>query len=86
MVNYHAFFWVSSNFIFLGNSITEEDVKEMLFSADVDGDGLINYEEFLKVMVSLNTFFLYISLSKLPILDPLQGEWSIFILNLIHTS
>jgi Ca2+-binding EF-hand superfamily protein len=52
MVNYHAFFWVSSNFIFLGNSITEEDVKEMLFSADVDGDGLINYEEFLKVMVS----------------------------------
>ncbi|KAI7869798.1 uncharacterized protein EV154DRAFT_530494 [Mucor mucedo] len=33
-----------------GKSITEQDVDEMLFSADVDGDGMINYEEFLKVM------------------------------------
>lgn len=36
----------------LGNSLTENDVEEMLASADVDGDGLINYEEFLKVMVT----------------------------------
>lgn len=34
-----------------GKSLTEADVEEMLSSADVDGDGLINYEEFLKVMV-----------------------------------
>ncbi|KAI8987802.1 hypothetical protein BDF20DRAFT_852307 [Mycotypha africana] len=33
-----------------GNSITEADVEEMMFSADVDGDGYINYEEFLKIM------------------------------------
>ncbi|CAO3620452.1 unnamed protein product [Mucor fragilis] len=33
-----------------GNSVTETDVEEMMASADVDGDGLINYEEFLKVM------------------------------------
>ncbi|KAF1805048.1 hypothetical protein V8B55DRAFT_1494868 [Mucor lusitanicus] len=33
-----------------GNSVTEADVEEMMASADVDGDGLINYEEFLKVM------------------------------------
>lgn len=35
-----------------GNSVTENDIDEMLASADVDGDGMINYEEFLKVMVS----------------------------------
>lgn len=52
MVSYlvPVFINVSSNFV-IGNSITEQDVKEMLFSADVDGDGMINYEEFLKVMV-----------------------------------
>ncbi|KAI9348330.1 hypothetical protein BD770DRAFT_327221, partial [Pilaira anomala] len=33
-----------------GNSVTAADVEEMVESADVDGDGLINYEEFLKVM------------------------------------
>ncbi|CAO0800698.1 unnamed protein product [Mucor circinelloides] len=33
-----------------GNSVTEADIEEMMASADVDGDGLINYEEFLKVM------------------------------------
>jgi hypothetical protein len=38
--------------LIIGNTITEDDVKEMLASADVDGDGMINYEEFLKVMVS----------------------------------
>lgn len=36
----------------IGNSVTAQDVEEMIASADVDGDGLINYEEFLKVMVS----------------------------------
>lgn len=39
--------------MYLGNSVTETDVEEMMASADVDGDGLINYEEFLKVMVSV---------------------------------
>lgn len=38
--------------LYLGNSVTETDIEEMMASADVDGDGLINYEEFLKVMVS----------------------------------
>ncbi|OAD05033.1 hypothetical protein MUCCIDRAFT_141198, partial [Mucor lusitanicus CBS 277.49] len=40
-----------------GNSVTEADVEEMMASADVDGDGLINYEEFLKVMVSSHLLF-----------------------------
>lgn len=39
-------------FEYIGNSVTESDIEEMMASADVDGDGLINYEEFLKVMVS----------------------------------
>ncbi|KAI8981045.1 hypothetical protein BDB01DRAFT_795110 [Pilobolus umbonatus] len=33
-----------------GKSVSESDLREMVASADVDGDGLINYEEFLKVM------------------------------------
>lgn len=51
-----------------GSSVSETDIDEMLASADVDGDGMINYEEFLKVMVSFNFIinklgiFIYFSL------------------------
>lgn len=37
----------------IGETVTPDELKEMIMSADVDGDGMINYEEFLKVMVSL---------------------------------
>ncbi|SAM07355.1 hypothetical protein [Absidia glauca] len=33
-----------------GETVTPDELKEMIMSADVDGDGMINYEEFLKVM------------------------------------
>ncbi|KAI8098527.1 uncharacterized protein BX664DRAFT_367489 [Halteromyces radiatus] len=33
-----------------GETVTPDELKEMILSADVDGDGMINYEEFLKVM------------------------------------
>lgn len=33
----------------LGEKLTEEEVDEMIREADVDGDGQINYEEFVKV-------------------------------------
>ncbi|KAG1147687.1 hypothetical protein G6F37_000565 [Rhizopus arrhizus] len=33
-----------------GNNVSEEEIQEMLHSADIDGDELINYEEFLKIM------------------------------------
>ncbi|XP_951999.1 calmodulin, putative [Theileria annulata] len=36
----------------LGERLTDEEVDEMLREADVDGDGKINYEEFVKLMVS----------------------------------
>lgn len=36
----------------LGEKLTNEEVEEMLREADVDGDGKINYEEFVKLMLS----------------------------------
>ncbi|KAI9300521.1 calmodulin [Cunninghamella echinulata] len=39
----------------LGERLTEEEVEEMIREADVDGDDRINYEEFVKMMVSKQT-------------------------------
>ncbi|KAG2220656.1 hypothetical protein INT45_008199, partial [Circinella minor] len=33
-----------------GETVTEDDIQRMLRSADVDGDGMINYEEFVKIL------------------------------------
>merc|ERR1711966_425142 len=36
----------------LGEKPTDEEVDEMIREADVDGDGQINYEEFVKMMMA----------------------------------
>merc|ERR1711982_88797 len=36
----------------LGGKLTDEEVDEMIREADVDGDGQINYEEFVKMMMA----------------------------------
>uniref|UniRef100_A0A0R0EIV3 EF-hand domain-containing protein n=1 Tax=Glycine max TaxID=3847 RepID=A0A0R0EIV3_SOYBN len=36
----------------LGEKLPDEEVDEMIREADVDGDGQINYEEFVKVMMA----------------------------------
>eukprot|EP00249_Psilotum_nudum_P027127 c34457_g1_i1 orf=65-628(+) len=36
----------------LGEKLTDDEVDEMIREADVDGDGQINYEEFVRMMIA----------------------------------
>ena len=36
----------------LGEKLTDEECDEMIREADIDGDGQINYEEFVKMMLA----------------------------------
>lgn len=36
----------------LGEKLTDEEVDEMIREADIDGDGQINYEEFVGMMLA----------------------------------
>ncbi|PSR86744.1 Calmodulin like [Actinidia chinensis var. chinensis] len=36
----------------LGENLTDEDIDSIICAADVDGDGQINYEEFVKIMMA----------------------------------
>jgi hypothetical protein len=42
-----------SGLVSLDEKFTEHEISEMVREADVDGDGLINYEEFVKMMVRI---------------------------------
>ena len=34
----------------IGEKMSDEEIEEMITEADIDGDGQINYEEFVKLM------------------------------------
>lgn len=36
----------------LGEKLTEEEVDEMIREADIDGDGQINYDQFVRMMMA----------------------------------
>ena len=36
----------------LGDKLTEEEVEEMIREGDLDGNGVINYEEFVRMMMA----------------------------------
>ncbi len=36
----------------LGEELSTEDIEDMIKEADIDGDGQIDYEEFVKMMMS----------------------------------
>ncbi|XP_064638085.1 calmodulin-A-like [Lineus longissimus] len=36
----------------MGEKLTDEEVDEMIREADIDGDGQVNYEDFVKMMMS----------------------------------
>ena len=36
----------------LGEKLTEDEVGEMIREADIDGDGQVNYEEFVGMMLA----------------------------------
>lgn len=35
----------------LGEKLSDEEVEEMIREADIDGDGLVSYEEFVRMMM-----------------------------------
>ncbi|XP_068650035.1 calmodulin-like protein 11 [Aristolochia californica] len=39
--------------ISLGEKLTDEEVEQMIREADLDGDGQVNYEEFVRMMMTV---------------------------------
>ncbi|WOL19637.1 calmodulin-1-like [Canna indica] len=44
---------LSNVMINLGEKLTDEEVDQMIREADLDGDGQVNYEEFVRVMMAV---------------------------------
>lgn len=60
----------------LGEKLTDEEVEQMIKEADLDGDGQVNYDEFVKMMMTIG--WLNISNSSI------QIELEIFLIPHIH--
>ena len=39
----------------LGEKLTDEEVEQMIREADLDGDGQVNYDEFVKMMMTASS-------------------------------
>lgn len=37
----------------LGEKLTDDEVEQMIKEADLDGDGQVNFEEFVKMMMAV---------------------------------
>lgn len=37
----------------LGEKLTDEEVEQMIREADVDGDGQVNFDEFVRMMMAV---------------------------------
>lgn len=42
----------------LGERLTDEEAEQMIREADLDGDGLVSYEEFARIMMAAWTEYL----------------------------
>ena len=40
----------------LGERLTDEEAHQMIREADLDGDGLVSYDEFVRMMMALSTY------------------------------
>lgn len=50
---------------FTGEKLSDNEVEEMIREADVDGDGQINYSEFVNVSVALSFDALVVGRAKM---------------------
>ena len=58
----------------LGDKLTEEESEELIAEADIDGDGNVNYEEFVTML-----------LHKKPVRDPLLLSFWLFCIDVSAT-
>lgn len=42
----------------LGERLTDEEAEQMIREADLDGDGLVSYEEFVRMMMIFWSFLI----------------------------
>lgn len=48
----------------LGEKLTDEEVEQMIKEADLDGDGQVNYDEFVKMMMTIGWWYNILNILK----------------------